>query len=318
MADDNRKRVDATTLTGVPATMMWTLRNRAVEASRPDGTLVDPLAVTLYETLDYPYENFGKPSQSHALRARAFDDEIRAFLADHPGGTVVALGEGLQTSYWRIGDPDVRWVSIDLPEVVALRRQLLPDEPNVTTLAVSALDRSWMDHVDTGRAVFVSAEGLLMYLPRRRVAVPDRRLRPAFPQRPDDVRLGTEMVEPQDAERNANSRRLLRPADAVPPLRRRCSGPARTGAGPCVHPRGDAASRPGPVGVDPAPQGVGTAAAAQLASDVDPLRIRRLNPSDERCGPARSRMVQWRTADSPRHSSRHVPRTCFAATTSAR
>ncbi|MFF2114168.1 class I SAM-dependent methyltransferase [Rhodococcus koreensis] len=165
MPDDGRKRVDATTLTGVPATMMWTLRNRAVEAARPDTAFEDPLAVKLYETLDYPYENFGKPGQSHALRAQAFDDEIRAFLAAHPDGTVVALGEGLQTSYWRIGDPDVRWVSIDLPEVVALRRQLLPDEPNVTTLAVSALDRSWMDHVDTGRGVFVSAEGLLMYLP---------------------------------------------------------------------------------------------------------------------------------------------------------
>ncbi|MGW5149372.1 class I SAM-dependent methyltransferase [Rhodococcus koreensis] len=165
MPDDRRKRVDATTLTGVPATMMWTLRNRAVEAARPDTTFDDPLAVGLYETLDYPYENFGKPGQSHALRAQAFDVEIRAFLAGHPGGTVVALGEGLQTSYWRIGDPDVRWVSLDLPEVVALRRQLLPDELNVTTLAVSALDRSWMDHVDTGRGVFVSAEGLLMYLP---------------------------------------------------------------------------------------------------------------------------------------------------------
>ena len=165
MPDDGRKRVDATTLTGVPATMMWTLRNRAVEAARPDTAFADPLAVGLYETLDYPYENFGKPGQSHALRAQAFDDEIRAFLAAHPDGTVVALGEGLQTSYWRIGDPDVRWVSIDLPEVIALRRQLLPDEPNVTTLAVSALDRSWMDHVDTGRGVFVSAEGLLMYLP---------------------------------------------------------------------------------------------------------------------------------------------------------
>ena len=165
MPDDGRKRVDATTLTGAPATMMWTLRNRAVEAARPDTAFEDPLAVKLYETLDYPYENFGKPGQSHALRAQAFDDEIRAFLAAHPDGTVVALGEGLQTSYWRIGDPDVRWVSIDLPEVVALRRQLLPDEPNVTTLAVSALDRSWMDHVDTGRGVFVSAEGLLMYLP---------------------------------------------------------------------------------------------------------------------------------------------------------
>ncbi|MFC9550115.1 class I SAM-dependent methyltransferase [Rhodococcus sp. NPDC056960] len=165
MTDGGRPRVDATTLTGVSATMMWTLRNRAVDAARPDTEFADPRAVTLYETLDYPYEQFGKPSQSHALRARAFDEQIRAFLADHPGGTVVALGEGLQTSYWRIADPGVRWVSIDLPEVIALRRRLLPDEPNVTTLAQSALDRSWMDHVDPDRGVFVSAEGLLMYLP---------------------------------------------------------------------------------------------------------------------------------------------------------
>ncbi|AOW93984.1 methyltransferase [Rhodococcus sp. WMMA185] len=158
-------RVDATALGGVSATMMWTLRNRAVEASRLDGMLDDPLSVQLYETIDHPYENFGRADQSHALRARAFDVELRLFLAAHPGATVVALGEGLQTTYWRIGDPDVQWLSVDLPEVVALREQLLPPEPNVTTLAMSALDRSWMDHVNPDRGVFVTAEGLLMYLP---------------------------------------------------------------------------------------------------------------------------------------------------------
>ncbi|RVW03109.1 class I SAM-dependent methyltransferase [Rhodococcus xishaensis] len=165
MAGNARKQVDGTAIGGVSATMMWTLRNRAIEASRPDGTFDDPLSVQLYETIDYPYENFGRPDQSHALRARAFDDEVRSFLAEHPGGTVVALGEGLQTSFWRIGDPDVRWLSVDLPDVAALRKRLLPAEPNVTTLAMSALDRAWMDHVDPSRGVMVTAEGLLMYLP---------------------------------------------------------------------------------------------------------------------------------------------------------
>ncbi|MEV0946884.1 class I SAM-dependent methyltransferase [Rhodococcus sp. NPDC049939] len=165
MAGNGGNRVDATALGGVSATMMWTLRNRAVEASHPDGMLEDPLSVQLYEAIDYPYENFGLADQSHALRARAFDIEVRLFLAAHPGATVVALGEGLQTSYWRIGDDEVRWLSVDLPEVVDLRERLLPSEPNVTTLAISALDRTWMDYVNPDRGVFITAEGLLMYLP---------------------------------------------------------------------------------------------------------------------------------------------------------
>jgi O-methyltransferase involved in polyketide biosynthesis len=32
----------------------------------------------------------------------AFDREVRRFLAAHPGGTVVALGEGLETQFWRV------------------------------------------------------------------------------------------------------------------------------------------------------------------------------------------------------------------------
>jgi O-methyltransferase involved in polyketide biosynthesis len=148
-------------LDGIPETALWTLFNRATEAER-DSPFVDPLAVDLRDRLVYPYrQRFGSPSQSHPLRARAFDGELAAFLDDRPAGSVVALGEGLQTTYWRLGHP-ARWLSVDLPEIVALRSRLLPEEPGMRAVASSALDLGWMDEAPTGPTI-VTAEGLLMY-----------------------------------------------------------------------------------------------------------------------------------------------------------
>ncbi|WP_232074565.1 class I SAM-dependent methyltransferase [Phytohabitans suffuscus] len=154
------------TLDGVAETLLWTLRNRAEEAKHPGSAFCDPWSVRLYEAIAYDYAQFGKLSQSHALRAAALDWQIRAYLDDHPRATVVALGEGLQTTYWRMGSPDVPWLSIDLPPVHQLRGQLLPTAPRVEAVATSALDRSWMDRVDPVHGTFISAEGLFMYFDR--------------------------------------------------------------------------------------------------------------------------------------------------------
>ncbi len=161
--DSSDAQVDGSGIGGVPATMLWTLRNRAVWSSGPNPILDDPLAVELHRTVLAPYDNFGKPSQSHPLRALAFDRVIAEFLNTHDDATVVALGEGLQTTYWRLGRPEVNWLSIDLPEVIDLRERLLPKEPRVRHVPASALDRSWMDAVPAGSPTIVSAEGLLMY-----------------------------------------------------------------------------------------------------------------------------------------------------------
>jgi O-methyltransferase involved in polyketide biosynthesis len=87
---------------------------------------------------------------------------------DHPGATVVALAEGLQTSFYRLDAAgvghDFRWLTVDLPPMIELRRKLLPHSERVRMCAKSALDFSWMDQVDTADGVFVTAEGLLMYL----------------------------------------------------------------------------------------------------------------------------------------------------------
>jgi O-methyltransferase involved in polyketide biosynthesis len=160
--------VDGNVLEGVSATTLWTLRNRASEAKRSDGVIRDPLAVTLLDAIDYDYGKFGRPSQVHALRALAFDAATREYLTTHPKASVVALAEGLQTSFWRLDwagvAGEVTWYSVDLPPVMALREQLLPRDDRIVEVAQSALDRSWMDRVDDTDGVFITAEGLLMYL----------------------------------------------------------------------------------------------------------------------------------------------------------
>jgi O-methyltransferase involved in polyketide biosynthesis len=161
--------VDGNKLDGVSATTLWTLRNRATEASRPDAVIDDPWAIRLYQSISYDYDRFGTPNQSHALRARAFDKAIGKYLSRYPGATVVALGEGLQTTYWRLGRPDVDWITVDLESVIDLRAELLPHEPRMSGLRMSALDRAWLDHVDPSGGVFVCAEGLFMYFDRTKV-----------------------------------------------------------------------------------------------------------------------------------------------------
>jgi O-methyltransferase involved in polyketide biosynthesis len=161
--------VDGTTLTGVSETALLTLQVRATEARRPDSILDDPMAITLVDSIDFDFAKFGPTRrQDMALRSLAFDQATRTYLVDHPAATVVALAEGLQTSFYRVEASAVsdqfRWLTVDLPPMIELRSQLLPESDRVTVCAQSALDYGWMDRVATDDGVFITAEGLLMYL----------------------------------------------------------------------------------------------------------------------------------------------------------
>jgi O-methyltransferase involved in polyketide biosynthesis len=165
-------KVDAV-LSGVSETALLTLQVRASEARRPDAIIDDPMAVTLVDKIDYDFAKFGYARrQDMAIRALAFDDATRTYLRDHPAATVVALAEGLQTSFWRLSagaagahaGGKFRWLTVDLPPIVELRNKLLPQSDRVEVAAQSALDYSWMDRVDPSDGVFITAEGLLMYL----------------------------------------------------------------------------------------------------------------------------------------------------------
>jgi O-methyltransferase involved in polyketide biosynthesis len=168
MSHPAHDKVDAKLLTGVSETALLTLNGRAYQAGRPDAIIDDPMAIKLVESIDFDFGKFGRTGQEMALRSLAVDQCAIRYLAKHPKATVVALAEGFQTSFWRLNgalpDAQFHWVSIDLTPVIDLRRRLLPQSRRITDLAQSALDYTWMDKIDSSNGVFITAEGLLMYL----------------------------------------------------------------------------------------------------------------------------------------------------------
>lgn len=151
-------------LTDVPETMLWTLHSRAQEAMRPDGVFRDPKAVEIYQGLDYDFErNFGRSNPMAALRAQLFDQLVSAFLEEHPGASVVNLGEGLETQRYRLEQAPGEWFTVDLPEAIGIRERFIPADARHQHIALSATDRAWMRCIPRDRPVCIAAQGLFMY-----------------------------------------------------------------------------------------------------------------------------------------------------------
>ncbi|PRC41358.1 class I SAM-dependent methyltransferase [Mycobacterium sp. ITM-2017-0098] len=162
-------KIDASSLVGVSETALLTLNGRAYQARHPDAIIDDPMAIRVVDAIDFDFDKFGRrKGQEMALRSLAFDRATTRYLMRYPNATVVALAEGLQTSFWRLDasvpNAEFLWITVDLEPIIDLRERLLPSSPRIANLAQSALDYTWMDAVDTSHGVFITAEGLLMYL----------------------------------------------------------------------------------------------------------------------------------------------------------
>ena len=117
------------------------------------------------------------------MRVREFDRHTQAFLAAHPEGTVVSIGCGLDTRFDRVDNGAVDWYDLDLPEVIALRRQLLTEMPRCRFIGCSVLDPAWMDAVggDAKRPCLFLAEGVFPYFAEADVKRVVLSLRERFP-----------------------------------------------------------------------------------------------------------------------------------------
>lgn len=177
---------DVPDLRGVPRTMILPLRARADEHARPDALFRDDLAVRWSTQLPLPdalAELYDWRMQiGHAARTRTFDDAAERFIAGRDRPLVAELGAGLSTRYTRIGRGRGRWVELDLPEAVAVRRRLEAESDEHTFLAHSLLDDAWMGRLPDAapRDTLFIAEGVLVFLDPADVARLVLRMRERF------------------------------------------------------------------------------------------------------------------------------------------
>jgi methyltransferase (TIGR00027 family) len=172
-------------ITDISSTMLLTLYCHSQESQSANPIINDPEAVKITSALNRQltassermYRDLGQGKINRklvifiTLRAKRFDEYAMAFLNEHPGGTVINLGCGLDTRFSRIDNENVNFYDLDLPEVIEIKKKLFNDSGRYHMLASSVLDIDWMRQVreqSTGPFLFL-AEGLLMYLDKEAV-----------------------------------------------------------------------------------------------------------------------------------------------------
>ncbi|MFI7637846.1 class I SAM-dependent methyltransferase [Nonomuraea sp. NPDC049400] len=172
-------------LSTIQETMLIPLYGRAVETAKPRGVLHDPKAVEMVAAIDYDFASLDANPHSLfacALRTAVLDEWVGGFLKEHPSGTVVEIGAGLNTRFERVDNGSVHWIDLDLPDSMALRRRFFEESDRRALVAASVLDDSWPAEVAKrpGPYFFVS-EAVLVYLEEEQVRALVRRMSERFP-----------------------------------------------------------------------------------------------------------------------------------------
>ncbi|KAI1855422.1 hypothetical protein JX266_000287 [Neoarthrinium moseri] len=165
------------TLKGVQETTLFPLAAKAQDAAQSKPVLGDRYAAQTLSRIDANYD--WRRAKGNAFfqavlisRARLLDLWTANFLQSHDQATVIHLACGLDNRclrlapIWNAPEKTVRWLDIDLPDVVHLRKGLdLPrPEGDYDLRAADALDKDWLVAIPADRPTIVIAEGLLMYL----------------------------------------------------------------------------------------------------------------------------------------------------------
>ncbi len=156
---------------------------RALETDRPDALFQDPLARILaggqgamhVEVLG----NKERATTAIAIRTRVMDELIEQTIRLSGIDTVINLAAGLDTRPYRLSLPaSVRWIELDLPEILIYKEQKLQNQQSNCSLERIRLD---LDDFAARTALLTSinaqttqglviTEGLLSYLPELKVA----------------------------------------------------------------------------------------------------------------------------------------------------
>ena len=177
-------------LQGVPETLLITLWARGVESRRQDPLFRDPKAEEILSSLEaaYDFSIFQKAWRSQlgvSVRTMLLDRGVRDFLLRHPRGTLVNLGAGLDTRFYRMNQKNIaHWYDLDLPEVISIREKFLPASEQNPHIKASLFDYSWMEDIvfSEKQPVLFIAEGILMYFPEEELRPLFREIAERFPK----------------------------------------------------------------------------------------------------------------------------------------
>ena len=171
-------------ISDIAATSFVTLYCHALETLSDDPVLSDPKSVEITTELN-KILSLSKNTLDRilvsgtldtklvvhiAIRAKKYDDYARDFLKRFPDGVVVNIGCGLDSRFLRIDNGRVVFYDLDLPEIIAIKKDFFKETERYHLIASSVLDSGWMAPVLRHKGPFLfMAEGVFMYLDEKEV-----------------------------------------------------------------------------------------------------------------------------------------------------
>ena len=185
---DGRKIMDLK-LGDVQTTALIPLAIKASETMRPKARIKDEKAVEIIRALNVdpaPYDKF-MSHEGVVARTIMLDRQLKGIIKKAPDTVVVNLGAGFDNRFSRVDNGKIHWFDLDLPDAIAVRKKVFPDQERVTMLAASALESDWCAEVQNvlagrkAKPVFL-AEGLFMYFTLDQIKTLLLVLRDNFPE----------------------------------------------------------------------------------------------------------------------------------------
>jgi len=142
-------------LSDVSKTVIATLRSHVIESQKKRPVINDTMAGYCLDKLALLASEEDKPgiftkklspslTSYIAIRARKYDAVVNEFISKNPGCTVINLGCGFDTRYWRIDNRNCEYFDLDLPEVIEIKREILKDKLEYDMISSSVLDSGWI------------------------------------------------------------------------------------------------------------------------------------------------------------------------------
>jgi O-methyltransferase involved in polyketide biosynthesis len=162
-------------LSSVQQTLLLPLWSRAKLTKENSPFLKDLIALEIADKIHYDFSRIDKyvPYVNHlmnVIRAKIFDETVRQYLIKYPKASVVNLGAGLDTSFFRIDNGLLNWYDIDLPDVMEIRKYFIPETERSHIISESIFETKWYTYIpkNTEGLIFICG-GVLQYFDKNTV-----------------------------------------------------------------------------------------------------------------------------------------------------
>ena len=156
----------------VQETLVIPLYGRKICSERFPHLFNEPEAERICAMLDYDFAEKGKKMESMAglfgaleVAQRQYDIgcEVKAYLTAHPKAAVVNLGCGLDDTFHKCDNGICKGYNIDMPDVIAVRNELIPAGEREKNLGFDLNDDAWMAQIDASDGAVFYATGVFYY-----------------------------------------------------------------------------------------------------------------------------------------------------------